>query len=151
GRMMLMRKQLTMLLTFLFGLSLIAPSLSWGQIDAPATHSASVSELLRYEPTGLSLLSPYTRGTIPVLFIHGLWLTPGSWHRMIASLEGDPAIKGRFQFWTFGYSTGDPIPYSAHLLRENLTEVRRKLDPDGSDTALDRMVIVGHSMGGLLS
>ena len=29
--------------------------------------------------------------------------------------------------------------------------MRRKLDPDGTDTALDRMVIVGHSMGGLLS
>jgi pimeloyl-ACP methyl ester carboxylesterase len=148
---MIMRKQLTTSFILLFGLSLIAPSLSWGQIDAPASHSASLSELLRYEPTGLSLLSPYTRGKIPVLFIHGLWLTPGSWHRMIATLEEDPAIKGRFQFWTFGYSTGDPIPYSAHLLRENLADVRRKLDPDRSDTALDRMVIVGHSMGGLLS
>jgi len=146
-----MRKPLTVSLIVLFGLSLLALSLSWGESDAPAGHSASVSELFRYEPTGLSLLSPYTRGKIPVLFIHGLWLTPGSWHRMIATLEEDPSIKGRYQFWTFGYSTGDPIPYSAHLLRENLAEVRRKLDPDRSDTALDRMVIVGHSMGGLLS
>jgi pimeloyl-ACP methyl ester carboxylesterase len=70
---------------------------------------------------------------------------------MIAALESDPAIAGRFQFWTFGYSTGDPIPYSAHLLRANLGDARRKLDPDRSDTAFDRMVIVGHSMGGLLS
>jgi pimeloyl-ACP methyl ester carboxylesterase len=146
-----MRKQLATSLVMLFGVSLSAPLLAWGQIDAPASHSASVSELVRYEPTGLSLVSPYTRGKIPVLFIHGLWLTPGSWHHMIATLEEDPAIKERFQFWTFGYSTGDPIPYSAHLLRENLTYVRRKVDPDRSDTALDRMVIVGHSMGGLLS
>ena len=37
------------------------------------------------------------------------------------------------------------------LLRHNLDEVRRKFDPDGSDAALDRMVVVGHSMGGLLT
>jgi pimeloyl-ACP methyl ester carboxylesterase len=70
---------------------------------------------------------------------------------MIATLEEDPAIKDRFQFLTFGYSTGDPIPYSAYLLRRNLADVRRKFDPDRSDAAFDRMVLVGHSMGGLLS
>jgi pimeloyl-ACP methyl ester carboxylesterase len=70
---------------------------------------------------------------------------------MIATLEGDPAIRERYQFWTFGYSTGDPIPYSAHLLRRDLEDARRKLDPGRSDAALDRMVIVGHSMGGLLT
>jgi pimeloyl-ACP methyl ester carboxylesterase len=73
-----------------------------------------------------------------------------SWHRMIEALEGDPALRERYQFWTFGYSTGDPIPYSAYLLRHDLDEVRRTVDPDRSDPAFDRMVLVGHSMGGLL-
>jgi pimeloyl-ACP methyl ester carboxylesterase len=124
---------------------------SQAQVDAPPSPTAPLAHLLRYEPTGLSLLAPYAKGKIPVLFIHGLWLSPSSWHRMIATLEEDPAIGGRYQFWTFGYSTGDPIPYSAHLLRQNLADLRRKLDPDGSDAALDRMVLVGHSMGGLLT
>ena len=70
---------------------------------------------------------------------------------MIESLEADPALRDRYQFWTFGYSTGDPIPYSAALLRRDLDEVRRKFDPDGTDAAFDRMVLVGHSMGGLLA
>ena len=69
---------------------------------------------------------------------------------MIETLEADPAIKDGFQFWTFGYSTGDPIPYSAHLLRRDLDEVRRRLDPGQADPALDRMVLIGHSMGGLV-
>ena len=107
--------------------------------------------MLRYEPTGLSLVSPYARGKIPVIFIHGLWSNPASWHRMIATLEREHAIREKYQFWTFGYSTGDPIPYSAYLLRRNLDDVRARLDPDRSDAALDQMVIVGHSMGGLLS
>ena len=43
------------------------------------------------------------------------------------------------------------MPYSASLLRRDLDEVRRKFDPDRSDAAFDRMVLVGHSMGGLLT
>ena len=86
-----------------------------------------------------------------MVFVHGLWANPWSWSRMIESLEADPALRDRYQFWTFGYSTGDPIPYSASLLRRDLEEVRRKFDPEGSDAAFDRMVLVGHSMGGLLT
>ena len=118
---------------------------------SPAKLDADVAGLFRYEPTGLSLLRPYERGKIPVVFVHGLWSNPWSWSRMIESLEADAALRDRYQFWTFGYSTGDPIPYSAWLLRRDLEEVRRKFDPDGSDRAFDRMVVVGHSMGGLLT
>ena len=118
---------------------------------SPAKLDADIAGLFRYEPTGLSLLRPYERGKIPVIFIHGLWSNPWSWSRMIESLEADAALRDRYQLWTFGYSTGDPIPYSAWLLRRDLEEVRRKFAPHGSDGAFDRMVIVGHSMGGLLT
>src|SRR5262249_35283001 len=69
----------------------------------------------------------------------------------IEVLEADAALRDRYQFWTFGYSTGDPLPYTAALLRRDLDEVRLKLDPGRSDVAFDRMVLVGHSMGGLLT
>ena len=46
---------------------------------------------------------------MPVVFVHGLWARPSCWRRMIESLATDPAIGGGFQFWTFGYSTGNPI------------------------------------------
>jgi pimeloyl-ACP methyl ester carboxylesterase len=70
---------------------------------------------------------------------------------MIEEMEADAALRDRYQFWTFGYSTGDPLPYSATLLRRDLDEVRRKFDPDRSDASFDRMILVGHSMGGLLA
>jgi pimeloyl-ACP methyl ester carboxylesterase len=70
---------------------------------------------------------------------------------MIEDLEADPEIKDRYQFWTYGYSTGDPILYSASLLRRDLEDVRRKLDPTGTDAGFDRIVVVGHSLGGLLA
>src|SRR5579883_2325964 len=112
------------------------------------THIAS---LLRYEPTGLSLLDTYRRGRVPVVFVHGLWSAPWSWAPMIETLEADPGLRDRYQFWTFGYSTGDPILYSAWLLRHDLDEARRRFDPDRTDLAFDRMIVVGHSMGGLLA
>jgi pimeloyl-ACP methyl ester carboxylesterase len=142
----------------LFGLSS-----AWAQapsVDAPARvpagHPPSRSDLdvvrlLHYEPTGLSLLRPYRRGRIPVVLVHGLWSSPWSWSTMVEALEADGALRERYQFWTFGYSTGDPILYSAGLLRRNLDEARRTLDPERTDAAFDRAVVVGHSMGGLLA
>jgi pimeloyl-ACP methyl ester carboxylesterase len=120
------------------------------QVRAEPRMTPKPEERFRREPTGLSLLHPYVRGKTPVVFVHGLWASPSCWRRMIEALEADPAFDGRFQFWTFGYSTGNPIPYSAYLLRRDLDEARRRLDPGKTDPAFDRMVLVGHSMGGLI-
>jgi pimeloyl-ACP methyl ester carboxylesterase len=132
-------------------LAAIVPARLWAQADGRTNSAPDLKKLFHYEPTGLSLLHPYVRGKVPVVFVHGLWASPWSWHPMIESLEADPTIKGRFQFWTFGYSTGDPIPYSAHLLRRDLDDVRLKLDPSKADAAFERIVVIGHSMGGLLA
>ena len=60
-------------------------------------------------------------------------------------------MRDRFQFWFFHYATGSPIPYSAMLLRDALTEAVAQLDPEGTDPALRQMVVIGHSQGGLLA
>jgi hypothetical protein len=70
---------------------------------------------------------------------------------MVEDLEADPALRGGYQFWTFRYASGDSILYSAHLLRQSLRQARRAFDPDGTDAAFDRMVVVGHSLGGILA
>jgi hypothetical protein len=70
---------------------------------------------------------------------------------MIENMEADPALQPRYQFWTFRYASGDSIPYSAHLLRQSLRRARRAYDPDGTDAAFDRMVVIGHSLGGILA
>ena len=79
-----------------------------------------VKERTPHQPLGLALVSPYVRGKTPVLFVHGLWARPSSWRPMIGALAADPVVDARFQFWTFGYSTGNPIPYSAYLLGRDL-------------------------------
>jgi pimeloyl-ACP methyl ester carboxylesterase len=103
------------------------------------------------KPIGLSFVHPYARGKIPVVFVHGLEATPESWARMVEGLETDPVIRQHHQFWTFGYSAGEPILHSASLLRQALLEARDRYDRERSDRAFDRMVLVGYSMGGILA
>jgi pimeloyl-ACP methyl ester carboxylesterase len=100
---------------------------------------------------GLYMLRPYERGKIPVIFVHGLVSSPRAWVQVINELQNNPALAARYQFWMFLYPTGSPIPGSAARLREAVTKVRDTLDPDHADPALEQMVMVGHSMGGILS
>ena len=104
----------------------------------------------RLESHGLSLLRPYAPGKIPVVFVDGLWGSPRQWSRMVRALEADASFAERYQFLTFDYSTCDPIPYSAYLLRRAIGELRGRLDPECTNPVWNRMVLVGHSMGGLL-
>jgi hypothetical protein len=70
---------------------------------------------------------------------------------MVNDLMNDPCIRGRFQFWFFTYDTGNPILYSAMLLRETLDKVVSELDPQQKDSTLRNMIVIGHSQGGLLT
>ena len=110
-------------------------------------------ELIRAERrrTQLIALEPYRAGLVPVVFVHGTASSPGRWAEMINDLENDPRVRERFQFWAFIYDTGNPIVYSAMLLRRSLREAAGQLDPEGKDACLARMVVVGHSQGGLLT
>jgi pimeloyl-ACP methyl ester carboxylesterase len=100
---------------------------------------------------GLFLLEPYRPGRVPVVLVHGLLSSPVTWARMVNDLRTDPVIREKYQFWTFFYPSSQPIIYSAAELRQALRATRDTLDPSHEDAALDHMVLVGHSMGGLLS
>jgi pimeloyl-ACP methyl ester carboxylesterase len=99
----------------------------------------------------LLFMQPYRRGRIPVVFVHGTASGPGRWADMLNSLENDPWLRTRFQYWFFYYDTGNPITYSADVLRLSLRAIVDQLDPNGDDAALRQMVIIGHSQGGLLA
>jgi pimeloyl-ACP methyl ester carboxylesterase len=99
----------------------------------------------------LYMLHPYRPGRIPVVLIHGTASSPARWADMINELMNDPQLKGRIQFWLFTYSTSNPILMSASELRQALLDVVQRIDPDGRDPALRRMVLIGHSQGGMLA
>jgi hypothetical protein len=99
----------------------------------------------------LALGEPYRPGKIPVVLVHGTASSVGRWAAMLNRLVNDSRIARHYQFWFFTYETGNPIGYSAMLLRDALQKAVTRLDPDGQDPELQRMVVVGHSQGGLLT
>jgi pimeloyl-ACP methyl ester carboxylesterase len=101
--------------------------------------------------TRLVSTRPYRRGLIPVVLVHGTGSSAIRWAQLYNELDNDPRIHDHFQFWFFSYDSGNPIIYSAALMREALEHAVAKLDPEGRDPALRRMVVMGHSQGGLLT
>jgi pimeloyl-ACP methyl ester carboxylesterase len=100
---------------------------------------------------GLYLLEPYNPDKIPVIMVHGLMSSPATWIGMFNDLRGQPEIRNRYQFWFFQYPTGLPVLYSSMILRQDLLDIQKKLDPDSSNPNFNNAVLVGHSIGGLLS
>ena len=117
----------------------------------PAGIRAMLNADIWEEAQGLHMLQPYRPDKIPVVFVHGLMSSPMTWIPMLNALMADPVLNKRYQFWFFMYPTGNPVLYSASLLRRSLTEAQQVCDPGRRDPAFERMVIVGHSMGGLLT
>ena len=100
----------------------------------------------RYENSAkLTRLQPYDPSKIPVLFVHGLSNSPAIWVPMIDYLREDPVIRQNYQIWVYGYPSGQPYPVPTAELRRKLDRIKQKY-PDHKD-----VVLVGHSMGGMIS
>jgi hypothetical protein len=100
---------------------------------------------------GLYVLAPYKRNKIPVVFVHGLMSNARTWVQMLNTLLKYKEIREKYQFWFFVYPTANPVLYSAVKLRKALRQARSKFDPEHQDPAFDNMVLIGHSLGGVLS
>lgn len=103
------------------------------------------------EESRLVLLERYQPGKIPVVLVHGLVSNPATWEEMLKQLNADPEIRSRFQFWAFRYATGASYLFAAADLREELERTIARIDPQGRDEALNHLVLIGHSMGGIVS
>ena len=100
---------------------------------------------------GLYMLQPYESAKIPVVMVHGLWSSPMTWMEMFNSLRNIPEIRENYQFWFYFYPSGQPFWVSAAELRHDLQEMSDTLDPNHQEPAFKNMVLIGHSMGGLIS
>ncbi len=93
----------------------------------------------------IARLQPYDPTKIPVICLHGLIESPVTWVPVINALRGDEEIRRRYQFWFFSYPSGYPAPFSAAIMRRQLDEINRR------HPGHKKFVLIGHSMGGLIS
>jgi hypothetical protein len=124
-------------------------SLAGNQTPLAADFSAPIAVFMLHpeksEDSGrLMRLQPYDPNRIPVILVHGLGDSFVTWAPMVNTLQNDPEIRRRYQFWVFSYPTGYPYPYSAALFRQQLDAVSHTF-PNHKG-----FVLIGHSMGGLV-
>jgi hypothetical protein len=126
-------------------------------LDDPQFQETDTSTTALFDPgtskgiKGLFMVEPYDPNRIPVVMVHGLWSSPTTWMEMLNDLRAFPELRKRYQFWFFQYPTGQPFWTSAAQMRDALAQMRADLDPAGENPNLEQMVLVGHSMGGLVS
>ncbi len=97
------------------------------------------------------LMAPYIPGRIPLVLVHGTASSPARWAQLLNEILNDRDLWHRYQVWLFTYNTGNPILFSGGILARGLRHVVAELDPEGTDAALRKMVVIGHSQGGILT
>jgi pimeloyl-ACP methyl ester carboxylesterase len=146
------------------GLRLLLMMLMAGCSLSPATRDSSVERVdihgledVRFSPAlikqgmwspgeferaargGIFFLEPPVARRTAVLFIHGINGSPRDFRFLIAHLD-----RSRFQPCVFFYASGASLSQSGRDLAEAIGEVRRHYD-------IESLVIVGHSIGGLIA
>jgi len=102
------------------------------------------------EETALYFLEPYDPEKIPVVMVHGLMSSPDAFRFIINDLAPEPWFRENYQIWLFNYPTGNPWLYTGIEFRRQMRMATSYARSKGHDHNLNRMVMIGHSMGGLI-
>ena len=114
-----------------------------------------VKEYIRPETdpslAGLRMLEPYQPEKIPILFVHGLFSDPQTYLEMANQIRAQSDLHDAYQIWVYRYPTGGNFFLSAAQLRNQLVSLQAYCRAQHPTNKLDKMVIIGHSLGGLIA
>ena len=122
--------------------------------DSPGRLSGILSTVRpgRFEKLrGLSFIEPYRPDKIPVILVHGLLGEPTTWRDTCNELMSDEKVRENYQIWLFRYPAGAPILSNAADLRKTLNDVHAYYSKRDRHSKMDQMVLVGYSLGGVIS
>jgi len=100
---------------------------------------------------GLYLLEDYDPNKRPLVMIHGLGSSPLIWLRLSNAVWAAPDLRAKYQVWHVVYQTNAPLLVTRRRVQTYLDDAWRVLDPEGDDPARSGMVLIGHSLGGVVS
>jgi pimeloyl-ACP methyl ester carboxylesterase len=83
--------------------------------------------------------------------LHGLGRSPLIWARLTNMIFGSPELHARYQIWHVVYPTSTPILLDRLRVQQFLDLGWRMLDPSGTSPARQNIVLIGHSLGGVVS
>lgn len=88
---------------------------------------------------GVYFLEKFSKNKIPILFVHGMNGTPKDFSYIISSID-----KNRYQPIVYYYPTGINLNYAVDGLKYTITNIKNKYK-------IKKLIIIAHSMGGLVS
>lgn len=109
---------------------------------AAATGVQGMWEPLAFMETlggGLFLVEPHVPGRVPVVLVHGMTGYPQEFRHVVGALD-----RERFEPWLVQYPSGWELSAVADYLARALVELSETL-------RVDRLCVVAHSMGGVVS
>lgn len=115
-------------------------------LDDPRLHE-EVGNLGMWEPVrfvregnhGIFFLEPYSPTKIPVLLVHGINSAGGAWQDLIKHID-----RSRFQPWIAQYPSGMRLGVIADHMHRSIAKLQVQ-------HGFKDMILVAHSMGGLVS
>lgn len=116
----------------------------------------SLSSLLRpkqaraFSPR-VYLNQPYDPDKRVIVLVHGLASSPEAWVNLANELLGDETLRRNYQLWQVFYPTNLSILGNRAAIESALARTFAHYDPQGDDIASRDAVLVGHSMGGVIS
>lgn len=97
----------------------------------------------------LYMLEPYNPNKKVIVLVHGLASSPEAWIALTNEIMGDKILREHYQVWQVFYSTNMPIAESRFQIYALLKQTFGTLNPQ--DSANHDAVLIGHSMGGIIS
>ncbi|TAA45737.1 esterase/lipase family protein [Pseudoxanthomonas winnipegensis] len=99
----------------------------------------------------LYLMQPFDPNRRIILMLHGLASSPEAWVNLANEIMGDEALRQHYQIWQVYYPTNMPVAWNRQQIQALVEQTLDHFDPTRQAPASSRMVVIGHSMGGVLA
>ncbi|PKG53699.1 hypothetical protein CXF87_06150 [Halomonas sp. MES3-P3E] len=99
----------------------------------------------------LYMMQPFDPERRIILMLHGLGSSPEAWVNVANEVLGDESLRQHFQVWQIYYPTNMPLSINHTAIRRTVNETLLELDPTTETLASQGIVLIGHSMGGVLA
>jgi pimeloyl-ACP methyl ester carboxylesterase len=97
------------------------------------------------------LMQPYDPDRLTVIMLHGLASSPEAWINVVNEVMGDEQLRRTYQVWEIYYPTNVPVAVNRLQISNAIEETIHHFDPTGHAVASNHIVLIGHSMGGVIA
>lgn len=99
----------------------------------------------------LFMLEPYDPNKRIIIMLHGLASSPATWISITNDISNDDELRENYQVWQIFYPTNIPILENRYRIQELIETAYKINDPNSEHIASHNSVLIGHSMGAVIS